>query len=298
MPGKAVRNKYFDKVIKGGNDRYGSQLRSTIVLLIHFLAILMFAGCALTPTMPPSPQGISPFFPRDRWQLLNAAERVPKALKALARIDLTTPSGRYPLKVAILLQYPEHFRMESIPLFGPPDFYLTIENGELKVFLPQEGKYYMGTPSQTQLASFLPFISSRFQLSDMLALLRGTVPLSQYPDITLKGFQESEYYRLEVYRGKEKAQVFWLEPRSNQLIRATRWGKNGELLYTAQFEAYGGLKEAADFPTKISVTTGQPNPTTLTLQYTDLQFLQEIQPALFSLEIPPGIEPSRLNKEP
>jgi len=297
MPGKAVQNKYFDKVIKGGNDRYGSQLRSTIVLFIHFLAILMFAGCALTPTMPPSPQGISPFFPRDRWQLLNAAERVPKALKALARIDLTTPSGRYPLKVAILLQYPEHFRMESIPLFGPPDFYLTIENGELKVFLPQEGKYYIGSPSQAQLASFLPFISSRFQLSDMLALLRGTVPLIQDQDINLKGFQESEYYRLEVYRGEEKAQVFWLKPESNELVRATLWGKNGDILYTAQFEAYGGLKEADDFPAKISVTMGPPNPATLSLQYMDIQFLREIQPDLFSLEVPPGIKPLRLKEQ-
>jgi len=266
--------------------------------LLPLLALLSLAGCAVTPTVAPTPQDLSPLSLQSHRQQLIAAESRPTALKALARIDITTASGRYPLKVAILLQYPERFRMESLPLFGPPDFYLTIENGELKVFLPQEGKYYTGTPSQAQLASFLPFISSRFQLSDMLALLRGTVPLSQYPDITLKGFQESEYYRLEVYRGKEKAQVFWLEPRSNQLIRATRWGKNGELLYTAQFEAYGGLKEAADFPTKISVTTGQPNPTTLTLQYTDLQFLQEIQPALFSLEIPPGIEPSRLNKEP
>jgi len=298
MQRKAVQNTLFNKSYKAGNNRSRSHLRSVMTLLFRFLAILMFAGCSLIPAVTPAPQKISSFSPQDRWQLLNAAARAPKALKALARINLSTSSGRYPLKVAILLHYPERFRMESLPLFGPPDFYLTIENGELKVFLPQEGKYYTGTPSQAQLASFLPFISSRFQLSDMLALLRGTVPLSQYPDITLKGFQESEYYRLEVYRGKEKAQVFWLEPRSNQLIRATRWGKNGELLYTAQFEAYGGLKEAADFPTKISVTTGQPNPTTLTLQYTDLQFLQEIQPALFSLEIPPGIEPSRLNKEP
>jgi hypothetical protein len=32
----------------------------------------------------------------------------------------------------------------------------------LKVYLPQEGKYYIGTPSPVQLASFLPFISLIF----------------------------------------------------------------------------------------------------------------------------------------
>jgi len=265
------------------------------LLLLLFPAILSIAGCSLTPVVAPAPQSLNS--PQARWQQLTAVEGNPTALKALARIDLTTRSGRYPLKVAILLQYPNRIRLESLPLFGPPDFYLSVENGDLKVFLPQEGKYYIGTASQTQLASFLPFISSSFQLSDMLALLRGAVPLIRDQGITLKGFQESKEYRLEVYQGEQKIQVFWLTPESNHLIRAKLWDKNGDLRYTAQFDEHGGFKEAADFPTKLTVTTGNPNPATLTLRYTDLQLMPEIPSSSFSLEIPAGIEPLRLNKE-
>jgi hypothetical protein len=258
--------------------------------------MLMFAGCAATPSREPVAQLPPPALQALRQQLA-AAEKEPEALKAVARLDITTPSGRYPLKVAILLQYPDRLRVESLPLFGPPDFYLTIENGKLRVFLPQEGKYYIGSSSPKQLAAFLPFISSRFQLSDLFVLLRGTVPLIQDRDVILKGFPEQEYYRLEAYNGEQKVQALWLKPGSNQLVKATLWSKDGTLLYTAQFAAHGGLKEAAGFPTKISVTTGHPDPVTFTLNYTDLQFPREIQADLFSLKIPPGIEPRILNKE-
>jgi len=268
------------------------------IRLLPILAVLSLAGCAVTPVAPtPAPEGMNASSLQSRWQQLAAAESKPTALKALARIDITTSSGRYPLKVAILLQYPDRFRMESLPLFGPPDFYLTLEKGTLKVLLPQEGKYYLGTPSQSQLTSFLPFLSSRFQFSDMLALLRGTVvPLNQDSDTTLKGFQEGKYDRLEVYRWEQKTQVFWLERESNALVRATLWDQDGNLCYTAQFEGHGGIKEAAGFPTKISITTGEPDPVTLTLRYTDLQIVEEIQAALFSLEIPAGMKPIRLNE--
>lgn len=298
MPAKAAQDNYSieDEFRRAGTDRTGSPLYR-VRLLCGLLAMLMCAGCAGTQALTPAPLNSPYSSPQERWQRLNAEENIPKALKAIARIDLTTSSGRYPLKVAILFQYPERFRMESLPLFGPPDFYLTVENGDLRVFLPQEGKYYIGTTSPTQLAPFLPFFSSRFQLFDMLALLRGTLPLIRDHDVTLKGFQEREYYRLEVYRGEEKAQVLWLKPESNRLVRATRWGKNGELLYTAQFEGHGGLREAAGFPLKISVTTGPPSPATLILRYMDLQFPEDIPPDAFSLAIPPGVEPLRLNKE-
>jgi len=265
--------------------------------LLPLLALLSLAGCAVTPTVAPTPQDLSPLSLQSHRQQLIAAESRPTALKALARIDITTASGRYPLKVAILLQYPERFRMESLPLFGPPDFYLTLEKGTLKVLLAHDGKYYLGTPSQSVLGSFLPFLSSRFQFADMLALLRGTVPLNQDPDTTLKGFRDGKYDRLEVYRRDRKIQDFWLEHETGTLVRATHWDEEGNLGYTAQFEEHGGFKEAPDFPKKISLTTGEPNPITLALRYTDLQIVAEIQADLFSLEIPAGMEPIRLNEE-
>jgi hypothetical protein len=265
--------------------------------LLPLLALLCLPGCAVTPAVAPTPQDLSPLSLQSRRQQLAAAESRPTALKALARIDITTSSGRYPLKVAILFQYPDRFRMESLPLFGPPDFYLTLEKETLKVLLPQEGKYYLGTPSQSVLGSFLPFLSSRFHLADMLALLRGTVPLNQDPDTTLKGFRDGKYDRLQVYRRDRKIQDFWLESEAGTLVRATHWDEEGNLCYTAQFEEHGGFKEAPDFPKKISLTTGEPNPITLTLRYTDLQIVAEIQADLFSLEIPAGMEPIRLNEE-
>ncbi len=264
-------------------------------LLLGLLALLLLAGCALKPTLTPPPEKPSPFTPESRWQQLQTSLRAPIAMKALARIDLTTPSGRYPpFKVAFLLQAPDSFRLESLPLFGPPDFYLSLQKGEMQIFLPQEGKYYVGPPSRKRLAAYLPFLSPGLGLSDLLVLLRGAAPLVQDQGVTLKGFQERDAYRLEVYRAEEKVQELRLATESNDLLRTSRWDK-GELLYTARFEGYGGLKEAAGFPAEIAVTTGQPEPATLTVRYKDLQFPRDLSPDLFSLEVPPGIEPLRLN---
>ncbi|OPY81967.1 MAG: hypothetical protein A4E70_00942 [Syntrophus sp. PtaU1.Bin005] len=267
------------------------------MLLLALPAILILAGCAAMTETAPEPVAMSSVPPPMLWQQLAAAEEKPPALKALARIDIATPSRRYPLKAAILLQYPDRLRLESIPLFGPPDFYLTFEKDTMKVLLPQEGKYYIGAPSPAQLAAFLPFFSYRFQLSDMLALLRGTVPRFQGPDVTLKGFLEGKYDRLEVYRGENKIQAFWLEQGSGALHQAALWGRDGELRYRARFEDRGSIKETGDFPAKISVVIGDSNPVTLTLRYTDLQILDGIEAALFALEIPDGMEPVRYNEE-
>ncbi len=282
---------------KKGKSGFGRSLYRFTIFLPVLLANLILAGCAVTREVAPAPEAASSVSPQILWQQRAAAEEKPTALKALARIDISTPSGRYPLKVAILLQYPDRLRLESLPLFGPPDFYLTFEKGTLKVLLPQEGKYYSGTPSQTELAAFLPFLSDRFQLTDMMAILRGTVPRVQDQDVILKGFQEGKYDRLEVYRREQKIQAFWLEQGSNALVQAARWGQDGELRYKARFTDHGSFKEAANLPAKISVTIGDSNPVTLTLNYTDLQILAEIQEASFLLEIPDGMEPVKLKEE-
>ncbi|OPY12827.1 MAG: hypothetical protein A4E66_01007 [Syntrophus sp. PtaB.Bin001] len=280
---------------RSDNRRHG-RAGSFLFSLFKLLIMALFAGCAFMPPAAPVPQLPSPDV-QILWQKLIAAEKAPKAIKAVARIDIVTQSERYPLKTAILLQYPDSLRVESLPLFGPPDFYLVIENERLKVLLPQEGKYYVGSSSPKELAAFLPFISSRFQLADMFSLLRGTVPLIKDEDVILRGFPDKEFYRLEAYKGKQKRQALWLKPGSDQLVRATLWDRDGSILYTAQFEAYGYLKEAVDFPAKISVATGQSDPVIFNLNYTDLQFPQEIAEDLFSLKIPPGVEPLILNKE-
>ncbi|OPY91109.1 MAG: hypothetical protein A4E72_00267 [Syntrophus sp. PtaU1.Bin208] len=284
----------MEKKAKSG---FGRLLRRLTILFLMLPAILIFAGCAVTREVAPAPEAASSVSPQILWQQLAAGEEKPTAMKALARIDIATPSGRYPLKVAILLQYPDRLRLESLPLFGPPDFYLTFEKGTLKVLLPQEGKYYRGTPSQTELAAFLPFLSYRFQLTDMMAILRGTVPRIPDQGVTLKGFQEGKYNRLEVYRRGEKIQAFWLEQGSNALVQATRWGQDGELHYKARFSDHGSFKEAAELPAKISVAIGDSNPVTLSLNFTDLQILEGIPEASFLLELPDGMEPVKLKEE-
>jgi len=287
----------MNPIKKRGKGGSGHLLDRCRMLLLALPAILILAGCAAMPETAPEPEAMSSVPPPILWRQLAAAEEKPPALKALARIDIATPSGRYPLKAAILLQYPDRLRLESIPLFGPPDFYLTFEKDTLKVLLPQEGKYYIGTPSPAQLTALLPFFSHRFQLSDMLALFRGTVPRIQGQDVTLKGFLEGKYDRLEVYRGGSKIQAFWLERGSGALHQAALWELDGELRYRVRFEDRGSINETGDFPAKISAAIGDSNPVTLTLRYTDLQILDGIEAALFALEIPDGMEPIRFNDE-
>ncbi len=96
-----------------------------------------------------------------------------QAFTATTRIEINHHGNRYPLKVAVMMKRPAFLRVESIPLMGPPDFYLSIAEGELRVFLPGKGAFYTGRATPRNISRFFPV---SMPAADMISLLMGVPP--------------------------------------------------------------------------------------------------------------------------
>src|SRR5512136_1786945 len=97
----------------------------SIFLVLSFF--LIFPACAIKKTLnvgEGSFEGVSS--PLAVLEKIDSNTHSLHGIKAIARIEVNAPAGRYPLKVALALWRPSSLRLESIPLIGPADFFLTV----------------------------------------------------------------------------------------------------------------------------------------------------------------------------
>ncbi len=207
------------------------------------------------------------------------------AITATARVEISSPTERYPLKAAVMLRAPADLRLESIPLLGPPDFFLSIEAGELRVFLPEKGDYHIGPASRQNIARLL-----RLPLSaaEAVGLLMGRPPADKESGADYwQGEQEEGLYRLDRYRAGEKIRSLWIDPATARLIRVRIFTGREEAAYTAEFADYRRVGDGF-LPQRLTIS-GEG--VTLAVRYTDTRLLDD-ETASFSLPVPEGITPT------
>jgi hypothetical protein len=261
-----------------------TSLRKSIPSLCLFL--LAVCGCATAPPMTDRMDFRSP-----EAALKHMAERIPDdvALQALASIQITTREGRYPLKLALLLKKPASLRVEAIPLFGPPAFFLSVHDQTLKVFLTETRAFYIGRATLDNVARYLPL---RMDPEEMVAILMGTGPPPFGQSTYLQGRMEGEHYRIDM-GGLLKRQSLWLRRTDGFLERLEVYQDQG-VSYTARFEEPLRV-EGAVLPQKTTLVFGGEDGATFSIRFADIRFLKQPDPAIFDLKAPPGIKPVYLD---
>ena len=224
--------------------------------------------------------------PEDALQRITSKAHLTGTLTAIARIETITPRGRYLIKAAVMLRRPSFLRIETIPVIGPPDFFLSIRGNVLKVFLPRSGEFYIGQATTKNLSSFFPI---SLPLEDLPFLLTGTCSIID-EEKTLRGIPEGKLYRIDVMSQNRKIQSLWIDPADNHLVRIDVFADQGSILYSTKFEDFGRL-ENIDLPRKVIITTGGADKSGITTQYSEIQLLAETETERFDLPIPPGVEP-------
>jgi hypothetical protein len=259
-------------------------LRKSIPAFCLFL--LAVCGCAMAPQMTDRMEFHSP-----EAALKHIAERIPDnvALQALASIHMTTREGRYPLKLVLLLKKPASLRVEAIPLFGNPAFFLSVHDQTLKVFLTETRAFYTGSATLDNVARFLPL---RMNPEEMVAVLMGSGPPPCKQSTFLQGRTEGEHYRIDT-GGPLKRQSLWLRMTDGFIERLDVYQDQG-VSYRAHFEEPLRV-EGAVLPQKITLVFEGEGGTTFTIRYADIRFLKQPDPAIFDLKVPPGIKPVYLN---
>ena len=211
-----------------------------------------------------------------------------RAFTCTAKIEIDHHGNRYPLKAAVMMKRPAFLRVESIPLIGPPDLYLSIAEGELRVFLPEKGAFYIGCATPQNISRFFPvFIPA----TDMIPVLMGVPPENAEETESSAGEREEGLYRVDQYESGRKTCSLWIDPADGLLTRFMRFMEGGGIVYQADFSDHTRVGENF-LPQQITIRIGDVS--ILKIRYRDLRQF-EADPESFPLQIPEGMIPIPLD---
>ena len=255
--------------------RYG-----TLILLAITAVSTLFIGCAGGRVVPPGATYDSP----EAALRAFAASVTTGTITATARIDISYQGERYPLKAAMMMRSPADLRLESIPLLGPPDFFLSIAGGELRVFLPEKATFYSGPATRWNISRFLHL---PLPAAEIVAILMGRLPEEWEGSNNWHGKREEGYYRIDRYLAGQKVCSLWIDPATDVLIRVRAFREGEEIAYTADFADHTRVGEGL-LPRRVTIA-GEG--VSLALRYTEIDRLDDDAAAAFGLPVPEGITP-------
>ena len=251
------------------------------------LLLLVFCGCAAAPKMTARMDFASP---EAALEHIAAQTPVDAALQAMADVRVATrEGGTYPLKLAVLLKKPASLRVEAIPLFGPPAFFLSVRDRTLRVFLAETRAFYIGRATPDNVARYLPL---KMDPEDLIAVLTGTCYAPPGPGTLLQGRPEGDHYRIDLVEPL-KRRTLWVRTTDGFLERLEVYGEQ-QRLYRAHFEEPLRV-EGMVLPQKITIVSEGMDGISVSIRYADIQFLKDIDPETFDLKTPPGVEPVYLD---
>jgi hypothetical protein len=258
----------------------GPHLRLCILLLLAIATVgPLLGGCAGGRVSSP---GATYESPRTALRELTASTAT-GTITATARIEVSYRGERYPLKAAMMMRRPANLRLESIPLLGPPDFFLSIEAGELRVFLPEKGAFYAGPATRWNISRFLHL---PLQAEEIVGFLMGRLPADWEDANDWYGEQEEEFYRVDRYVGGRKTCSLWIDPAAGRLARVRAFAGGGEIAYTADFTDHARVGPGF-LPHRLTITSESVS---LSVRYTEMSLIDD-DGASFTLPTPEGMMP-------
>lgn len=254
--------------------------RALILLIILGVAV---SGCAgRQPRVHYPPAYASP-----EAALRAVATDSAGTITATAKIEISDAGKRYPLKAALMLKRPASLRLESIPLLGPPDFFISLTAGEMRIFIPAKGSFYTGAATPHNISRFLHLYVSA---EELVSLLLGLPPDDETKEGKRAGRQEENLYRVDQEKKDNGQLSIWIDPSIGKIVKAALT-QNGVKIYEAVFE--GHLRTGEYYLPQHIAITGHTT-SALKITYTEIQPLLDVD-ASFTLPVPVGITPIPLD---
>jgi hypothetical protein len=255
-------------------------LRNRRIIPLLLLTLVVFAGCG---TGRVKPEMYAPL-PENIREQLERADNREETLQAVANITINSGKARYPLKVALMVKRPAFLKVEAIPLIGTPDFFLSLREDTLKVFLPPRGEFYICRATTGNLSLFLPVNIRR---EELIPLLMGIPPFAG----AAKGLAipEENLYHINFASEDGKEESLWVDRTTGALVKAEVF-EDHQLLYTASYEGYteeGGIP----VPRTVAITPDDPEKPGVVIRYSDIRLSLVTDMEQFDLAVPPGMKP-------
>lgn len=278
-------------------DNLAAQISNITKQMLALLICCFLASCAPAVTLPHAPDLVPDQLPAPldpRWEKLSGRNQVRSGLRAMADIDLTAEGGRRHLRAAMLLQLPSLMRIESIPLFGPPDFFLSLNREKMKIFLPGKKKYYQGRPSRENLSRFLPLSLSP---TDMVYVLMGLPPPPPVAEkkIGYRESREGDRKRLDLFLNNRIIRILWSDSNVERLTDMEILDADTKLTHRVSYGNYLRLGES-DWPQQVTIVS-QDGKARIIVNYDDMELCALEDEEIFDLPIPKGITPTGMDRD-
>lgn len=269
-------------------------LRGILLLTLRSVLVLVLFGCAGRPAAIPPVSDRSYASPEAAIRAISVPSPA-AAVTATARIQISHNGERHSQKVALMMRMPSFLRVESIPLMGPPDFLLSMANGELRVFLASQegGTFYIGRATPQNLSRFIPL---PLPPNEVVSLLMGGGWLpgnDGNPPFSFRGEQEERFYRVDQYVAGRIVRSIWIDPPADFLVRLRKFTESGGISYTADFSE--PTRVGKEILPQSIVLSGNAFPG-LTIRYSNLQKITDDNTTDFPLAVPEGAIPVSLDE--
>ncbi len=240
--------------------------------------LLLLGGCATGKTVAPlEPKGFPS--PQAALAAIKPPDNMDTLYRMTAKVSILSPQGKLNFRLAIIMQSPDKLRIESIPILGPPDFFLAAQKGHFKVYLPGTQEFITGKATPDNLVRFLPL---SWSADRWMAILRGHGPDISPESINLRGKMEDLLYRVDVLARDSIRESIWINPERNRLEKAELLISEG-LKETVIFTAFRQIN-GRDFPGHIRIESEEGK--TIGIMYETIEAATEIPDDLFLL-LPP-----------
>lgn len=248
--------------------------------LLLFVVSIWIAGCA---TINPVPKEATIPFASPSAALRtidDAAIRHHQVIQCTAKVSVSSPGSKLIFKLAVMTEPPDRIRIESIPVFGPPDFLFATQGDRFQVYLPGSREYITGAATAENLSRVLP-LSLAWSPQRWVAVLRGR-PDAKVSDQSLKGEMEGHLYRIDETDEDVLIERLWIDPVNKRLERMAFMNQDGSestLIFSYFKEIQGEV-----LPTRIDIEAG--NGTQINIVLDVIEYFKESENPFFSL-IPP-----------
>jgi outer membrane lipoprotein-sorting protein len=264
------------------------------IIIITISLLIIFVNLACSSKNIVSDRSITFYAsPEDALMKIREADNLKGILKTIARIEIRSGEDSYPIKAAIIAKKPGNLRIETIPLIGPPDFFMVMNKGTLKVFYPNRDLFYIGKATQKHLITFLPLaISPHTMISFLMGSYPENIPLND--EVSWYGRPVNTLYRLDLIENGITRQSYWVDPNGHYLIRVDSFDSDGELSYSVDYRDFKKVGKV-DYPQELSFKAcADSRCQSGRIRYSDIELTPDIDDTVFDIMAPPGIKSIQL----
>jgi hypothetical protein len=210
-----------------------------------------------------------------------------KILAGILHVVASAPGTRYTFKIAAAAKRPDLLRLEDLSVMGLPDFMLTVNGSDVRMFFPHTGEFLVGTESAAPIRRIFP---PSVRPVDLVSLLYGQPP-SISGAKSLRGSIDENRFRLDIYARGNWSQTLWVDPQTGRLAKAEIADSNGKKAYRASFSAYTETGSET-LPARIEIETTGMESVRISIRNTDMELVaRDDEAEFFHLKPPESMTP-------